>query len=148
MKVNVKNAHYWSWNLLSLFLLLYNSVKFDFCDRSQLKRGSTMLGLFVRNANEVPAMMFRRLINVRFLSQTNRALEKSSSSSTAPPQPPSPQTPSTEPSTASSSSAQPWSKSSAASHKLTNFDKRILVWSGKYKNVNDIPTNVAWVNAA
>lgn len=112
------------------------------------KKGSTMLGLFVRNANEVPTMMIRRLTNVRFLSQTNRAFEKSSSSSTAPPQPPSPQTPSTEPSTASSSSAQPWSKSSAASHKLTNFDKRILVWSGKYKNVNDIPTNVAWVNVA
>lgn len=116
------------------FLLLY---------RSKPQKYIKMIGLFVRNANEVPMMMIRRLTNVRFLSQTNRTLEKSSSASTPPPPPP-PQTQPTE-SSSSTSSAQPWQKAASASHKLSNFDKRILVWSGKYKNVNEIPSNVAWV---
>lgn len=94
----------------------------------------------MRSANEVPTMMIRRLINARYLSQTSRTLEKSSS--TPPPsQAPAPaqQTPSTE----SSSSAQPWQKPATASHKITNFDKRILVWSGKFKNADEIPAFVA-----
>lgn len=105
--------------------------KFDFCD--------IMIGLFLRNANGVSTMTFRRLVNVRFLSQTNRALDKSSS--TSPPPSSSPQPPSTE--SSASSSAQPWQKAASPSRKLSNFDKRILVWSGKYKSVNDIPENVA-----
>lgn len=126
-----------------IFLFLYRSPKFNFCDRSPKKTTSIMFGLIIRNANAVPMMTFRRLINVRFLSQTNRILDKSSS--TPPTSPSQPQTPSTESSStpSSTSSAQPWQKAASASHKLSNFDKRILVWSGKYKNVNDIPSNVA-----
>lgn len=110
---------------------------FCYCLDPDQKKYIKMIGLFVRNVNELPTMVIRRLINVRSLSLTNRTLEKSSSSST----PSSP--PQTQPTESPSSSAQPWQKATSASRKLSNFDKRILVWSGKYKNVDEIPSTVA-----
>lgn len=97
-----------------------------------------MIGVFARNTSGLPTMMLRRLVNVRFLSQTNRQqIEKKSESSTPPSQSPSTET------TSPSSSAQPWQRSTSSGYKPTNFDKRVLVWSGKYKNSNDVPETVS-----
>lgn len=148
----VKIAQYWLCNVFNVNVkveAIKNSLSFvsrievqSLWQRRKQHNNQirTMIGLFLRSVNELPTMMLRRVANVRYISQTNRILEKSSSStSTPPPQQP----PSTESSSSSTSSAQPWQKPASAGYKLTNFDKRILVWSGKYKNVNETPSIVA-----
>lgn len=59
--------------------------------------------------------------NVRFLSQSTKLFEKSLD------QPASPSNPSNQP--------KPLVP-------LSNFDKRILVWSGKFKAIGDVPANI------
>lgn len=122
---------------LSIFAYYITGSNFSGRIKQQIR---IMIGLFVRNTGELPTMMLRRLVNVRFLSQTNRTLEKSESST--PPSPPSSQTPSTE---TAASTAHAWQKTAQSNYKPSNFEKRLLVWSGKYKSMNDIPERVAWV---
>lgn len=95
-----------------------------------------MIRLFARNAVAMPAC--QHLANVRFLSPTAINLDKSSSSG-------SDKSAATEqPATTEAGPAQAWQKKPTTSN-LSGFDKRMLVWSGKYKSVDEVPPYVAYV---
>lgn len=93
-----------------------------------------MLRLIAKSATGI-----RSLENVRFLSQTGRILEKASSSPPAETKPPATQ-PASEP--AADATGQIFKKKS---HTLTNFDKRVLVSTGKFKSIDEVPDTVAYV---
>lgn len=79
---------------------------------------------------------FRTLEHVRFVSQTQRVFEKSDA--TKPSSAPVESQSSAPPTDAS----QPWQKKTH--HRtLSNFDKRVLVSSGKYKTIDEVPDKVA-----
>lgn len=90
-----------------------------------------MIRLFAKSSM-VGLPAFRSLENVRFISQTGRILEKATSSTPA-------ETPASQ--SASGSPLKPTKKRA-----LTNFDKRVLVSTGKYKTVDEVPEDVAYVN--
>lgn len=95
----------------------------------------SMIKLFT--AIRLPA--YRALGNARFLSQTSRILDKTPS--TQPPQPAQSDAPAKSVTDAAPAPAQPWQKSTVYA-KLTAFDRRVLVWSGRFKNASEIPENV------
>lgn len=82
----------------------------------------------------------RTLENVRFVSQTPRILEKSDASKSSS-TPVESQSPASEP---TADGSQPWQKQKSL-RKLTNFDKRVLVSSGKFKTLDEVPDNIAYV---
>lgn len=85
-----------------------------------------MIRLFAkRSMAGVPAI--RSLEQVRFLSQTGRILEKAT-----------PSTPT------ESSTSQPAGDASGQQKKriLSYFDKRVLISTGHYKTIDEIPDNV------
>lgn len=85
----------------------------------------------------------RVLENVRFISQTGRMLEKSPASKT-PVESQSPTSHATDATAAAAAAAptHPWQKSSQT-RTLSNYDKRILVWTGKYKSIDDVPPSAS-----
>lgn len=93
-----------------------------------------MIRLLAKNAGVLPVC--RHIANVRFLSQSAVNLDKPSSE----------KAPATEqPATTDAGPAQAWQKKTVTSN-LTAFDKRMLVWSGKYKSVDEVPPVVALVD--
>lgn len=95
-----------------------------------------MIRLLANNVNGIST--FRTLANVRFLSQTTRMLNKPSDSTPAKSETPAQAAPT------EAGPAQAWQKKSATSQ-LSAFDKKVLVWSGKYKNTDEVPPTVALV---
>lgn len=81
----------------------------------------------------------RVLESVRFISQTGRILEKTPASQTpAESQSPTSQPPSDAAAAAAAAPTHPWQKRSQT-RTLSNYDKRVLVWTGKYKSIDDVP---------
>lgn len=75
----------------------------------------------------------RVLESVRFISQTGRILEKTPASQT----PAESQSPTSQP-PSDAAPTHPWQKRSQT-RTLSNYDKRVLVWTGKYKSIDDVP---------
>lgn len=85
---------------------------------------------------------FRTLEHVRFVSQTQRVFEKSDatkpSSTPVESQSQAPATDASQPAAGS----QPWQKKT--NHRtVSNFDKRVLVSTGKYKTIDEVPDKLA-----
>lgn len=91
-----------------------------------------MFSLFTKNVGGISTI--RQLTNSRFFSQTMAIRNKSSLETPSTPQEKSP----------AATDANPW-KTKTTGTTLTAFDKRVLVWSGKYKSVDDVPSQVALV---
>lgn len=99
----------------------------------------TMIRLFTQ---KLPTGMLatRSLQNVRFISQTGRTLEKSGESKT----PAASQSPAAQPAADAAPAQGPpqaWKKKSQT-RILSSYDKRMLVWTGKYKSIDDVPSTV------
>ncbi|XP_055321373.1 UPF0389 protein GA21628 [Sitodiplosis mosellana] len=85
----------------------------------------------------------RTLENVRFVSQTPRLLEKSDASKpTTPPAESQSPTPTADAPQPAAEGSQPWQQKKSL-HTVNNFDKRVLVSSGKYKTIDEVPERVA-----
>lgn len=96
-----------------------------------------MIRLLTKSSSGIST--FRTVANARFLSQTNRMLDKPSEPKTES----KPATSDAAP--AEAGPAQAWQKKTVTSQ-LTAFDRKVLVWSGKYKSVDEVPPNVALVD--
>lgn len=105
-----------------------------FCKEKKYVPQQKMIRLFSKNANVLATC--RMMTNVRFLSQTTRMLDKPTESTPAKPE----STPTTE-----AGPARAWQQKSAITQ-LSAFDKKLLVWSGKYKSADEIPPTVALVH--
>lgn len=117
---------------------IHNILKQFFLFRFHL--GSTMIRLFTQKLS-TGMLTHRAVENVRFISQTSRILEKSPAAKTPA------ETPTSQPaaeSASGSSSAAPWQKTSLQ-RTLSGYDKRILVWTGKFKSIDDVPPTVSYV---
>lgn len=117
---------------------IHNILKQFFLFRFHL--GSTMIRLFTQKLS-TGMLTHRAVEKVRFISQTSRILEKSPAAKTPA------ETPTSQPaaeSASGSSSAAPWQKTSLQ-RTLSGYDKRILVWTGKFKSIDDVPPTVSYV---
>lgn len=119
---------------------IHNILKQFFLFRFHL--GSTMIRLFTQKLSS--GMLTHRAVeNVRFISQTSRILEKSPASKT-PAEIPTPTSQPAAEAASGSASAAPWQKTSMQ-RTLSGYDKRILVWTGKFKSIDDVPPTVSYV---
>lgn len=119
---------------------IHNILKQFFLFRFHL--GSTMIRLFTQKLS-TGMLTHRAVENVRFISQTSRILEKSPAAKT-PAETPTPTSQPAAEAASGSSSAAPWQKTSLQ-RTLSGYDKRILVWTGKFKSIDDVPPTVSYV---
>lgn len=118
---------------------IHNILKQFFLFRFHLCR--TMIRLFTQKLS-TGMLTHRAVENVRFISQTSRILEKSPASKTPA------EIPTSQPAAeaaSGSASAAPWQKTSMQ-RTLSGYDKRILVWTGKFKSIDDVPPTVSYVS--
>lgn len=119
---------------------IHNILKQFFLFRFHL--GRTMIRLFTQKLS-AGMLTHRAVENVRFISQTSRILEKSPASKT-PAETPTPTSQPTAEAASGSASTAPWQKTSMQ-RTLSGYDKRILVWTGKFKSIDDVPPTVSYV---